>query len=324
MTLTNFPNGVSSFGIPIMGGGFPMGITESFFVDYGNGSDGVSTKANSAQRPFKTIDKALDVVTTNKNEGIALMGSSGHTLTEMLSITKNRVHMFGYDPGGRSYGQNARVSLGVTGVATDIATVQNTGVRNSFRNIKFSNGGTEAEALFCFAEGGEYTVLDSCELYKYSLLDSSLAAELLMNGDSAQIHNCTIGSNVGVIAGAIIRPCVMLTRETITGKVARDVTFSNCNFWRNCGDTANAFVWSTLATDVERFMEFRDCGFNVTKNSTADPAVAIGGAAAFTKGEIHVTGSSYAHNCSAVGTLVGVFSSIPTYAAKGGYAIQAT
>ena len=57
-------------------------------------------------------------------------------------------------------------------------------------------------------------------------------------------------------------PCVMITRETITGKVARDVTFGGCNFWRKCGDTDNRFVHGTGATDVERMMLFDDCVFH--------------------------------------------------------------
>jgi len=325
MGLTNFPNGITSMGIPIMGGGFPMGLTKTFFVDYGNGSDGVNAKANSATRPWKTIDKAYAALTTNKNEGIALMGNSSHALTEMLTVAKSRVHIFGYDPGGRMYGQNAKVSLGITGVATNLGTIQNTGVRNSFSNMKISNADTVSEGLFTFVEAGEYTVIDRCELYKSAHLSTSLAAELLMNGDSATVSNCIIGSNANAIgAGSFIRPCVMLTRETITGKVARDVTFINTQMWRWAANTANAFVWSTLATDVERKMEFRDCLFNVTKKSTAVPAVAIGGAAAFTAGEILLTGNTAENGCTALATQTGIFSCLPTYAADGGSGAQAT
>ena len=325
MGYTNFPNGITSMGIPVMGGHFPMGLTKVFFVDYGNGSDGVSEKANSAARPWKTIDKAYTALTTNKNEGIALMGNTTHTLTEMLTVAKNRVHIFGYDPGGRKYGQNAKISLGVTTAATDIGTIKNTGVRNSFSNIKFINENTVAEGIYCVVEGGEYAVYDRCEMYKSTDLDVTGAAELVMNGDSAIVSNCTIGSNANAISGAIIRPCVILTKGLAgTGKVSRDVTFINTEFWRWAGNTANAFVWSTTATDVERKMEFRDCLFNVTKKSTAVPAVAVGGAAAFTAGEILLTGTTAENGCTAMATQTGIFSCLPAYAAGGGSGIQAT
>jgi len=312
-------------GSPMMGSGLPMGLTKTFFVDYANGSDGVSVKANAADRPWKTIAKAYAALTTNKNEGIALMGNSSHTLTEMLTVAKNRVHIFGYDPGGRTYGQNAKISLGVTTAATDIGTVKNTGVRNSFSNVKFTNANTVAEGIYCFVDGGEYMVMDRCEVYKSTDLDVTGAAELVMNGDSAMISNCTIGSTANALSGAVIRPCVMLTKGLAgTGKVARDVTFVNTQFWRWAANTANAFVWSTTATDVERKMEFRDCLFDATKKSTAVPAVAVGGAAAFTAGEILLTGCTAENGCTALATQTGIFSLLPTYAAGGGSGVQAT
>lgn len=116
MSIYSFGNGLPTWNGVSMIGGMPAGLTKVFFVDYTLGSDG--NKGTDSKRPFKTIDKALDSVTTNKNEGIALMGNATHTLTEMLTVSKNRVHIFGYDPGGRMYGQNAKVSLGVTTAAT--------------------------------------------------------------------------------------------------------------------------------------------------------------------------------------------------------------
>jgi hypothetical protein len=302
-------------------GGMPPGLTKVYFVDYGSGSDG---NKGTFDKPFKTLAYAYSKVTTNKNEGIALIGNSTHTLTEMLTVAKNRVHIFGYDPGGRYYGQNAKVSLGVTTAATDLATLKNTGVRNSFRNIKFINENTVAQGIYCVLEAGEYAVYDTCEIYKSTDLDVTGAAEMAMNGDSATVRNCTIGSNANAISGAIIRPCVILTKGLVAGKVSRDVLFENCRFWRWAGDAANAFVWATTATDVERMMEFKDCAFIATIKSTGTPAVALGGAAALTAGEIVVSGSSYEKGCTALATQTGIWSAMPTLAAAGGSSLQCT
>jgi len=312
-------------GVPVIGGGIPATEGSVLFVDYGAGSDGVSTKANSITNAFKTIDKALDVATTNKNDIICLVGNSTHILTEMLTVSKNRVHFVGLDGASRMYGNGAKISLGSTVAATDIATVKNTGVRNTFCNIKFINSNDVAEGIYCFVDGGEYMGMDFCEIYKSTDLDVTGAAELVMNGDSAIIRNSTIGSNANAISGAIVRPCVMLTKGLAgSGKVARDVTFENCGFWRWAGNAANAFVWSTTATDVERKMEFRDCLFNVTKKSTGTPDVAIGGVSAFTAGEILLTGSTAENGCAALATQTGIFSCLSTYAAGGGSGVQAT
>jgi hypothetical protein len=287
MGLTNFPNGITSMGAPVLGNGIPATEGSVYFVDYGNGSDGVSAKANSITHAWKTLDKANDAVTTNKNDVICLVGNSTHTLTEMLTVSKNRVHFVGLDANARMYGQNAKVSLGVTTAATDIAAMQNTGVRNSFRNIKFMNSNTKDESLYCVAEGGEYTVYQNCELYKSSDLDVALAAELLCNGDSAQFSFCTIGDLVNQKGGSSAeRPCVLLTRETLTGKVARDVEFNDCVFLTKAATTATSCVHSTLANDVERRMIFRRPIFWNAKLGTADPAVAISLDNAQTQGDI--------------------------------------
>lgn len=317
-----FGKGIPSWnGVPMIAG---VPITEGnyYFVNYGTGSDG--NKGTSIDKPFKTVNKAYTMATTNNNDVICLMGSTSHTLTEMLSVAKNRVHFVGLDGSSRKYGQGTKVNLGVTTAATDIGTIQNTGVRNTFTNIKFSNSNTVAQGIYCFVEAGEYTVIDGCEIYKSTDLNVTGAAELVMNGDSAQVRNCVIGSNANAIVGAIVRPCVMLTKAIVAGKVARDVTFTNCEFWRWTANAANAFVWATSATDVERKMEFRDCLFNASTKSTASPDVAVGGTHALSAGEILLTGNTGEYNCTALATQTGVFSLLPTYAAAGGSAIQTT
>lgn len=60
MGLTNFPNGVSSFGIPLTGGMPPSFYGRYWFVDAKIGSDGNSGK--SASRPFQTMSKAFTMV----------------------------------------------------------------------------------------------------------------------------------------------------------------------------------------------------------------------------------------------------------------------
>jgi len=242
----------------------------------------------------------------------------------MLDFSKSRCHMFGYDPGGRCYGQNAKVQIGVPHAATDVAAMKNTGVRNSFSNIKFISNNTVTEGVYTVLEAGEYAVYDSCEFYLSTQLTVTGAAELACNGDSAQFTNCTVGSSAIVLVGAIVRPCVILTKGLVSGKVSRDVTFTGCQFWRKATNSANAFVWSTTATDVERKMEFRDCLFYADKTSTATPAVALGGAAALTDGRVILTGSSAEVGCTALATQTGFWSALPTLAAAGGSALQAT
>lgn len=224
-----------------------------------------------------SIASAVTAATTNRNDIIILNAQGAHTPTSMLTITKNRLHFFGLGMRGGAvgFGARARVTMGDSTVSADIALMQNTGVGNTFDNIKFDSSSIVAASIWGVAEGGEYSIYRNCEFYKSSDLDQTLAAELLLNGDSAQFLNCTLGSNVNAISGAIIRPCVELARETITGKVARDCYFENCMLWRKAGNTTNAFVDATGTTDVERMLMFKNCEFFATELSTAIPAEAV-------------------------------------------------
>lgn len=305
-------------GIPVPGDGIPASQGNYLFVDYGNGDDGVGLKSNTIRRPFKTVAKALSLARTNKDDVIALIGSSTHTLTEMLDVSINRVHFVGVDCTGRHYGQNAKIQLGVTTAATDIATIQNTGVRNSFRNIKFINSNTVAQGIYCVAEGGEYSVYENCEFYKDTDLDVTGAAELLHNGDSAQFRNCTFGSLANIVADNVIRPCVLLS-ATLSGKKCRDSYFENCMFWRKAGGTETQFVYGANATDVERLLMFNGCSFINNPLSAATPAHAVGFGAAQTEGAVFLKNCSSVDCTIMVQAAVGIYvdGAVPTFATTG-------
>ena len=288
---------------------------------------------------YNTVAAAYAAMTSNNNDVCVLGGHGAHAVTAMLDVSKSRCHFIGWDAGlplglsgGREYGQASKIEMGVTTAATDIAAVQNTGVRNTFRNIKISSANTVDEGLYAFAEGGEYTLIENCEIYKSTDLNETGAAELLFNGDSSVVRNCTIGSTVNAISGAILRPCVLMSRETITGKVARDFTFEKCTFLRKCGDTGNRFVYGANATDVERKGLFDRCLFWNAKLAAATPAQNVAFGASQTEGEVLLWGCMSQNAGTAMSTTTGVFvggfdqgaDSTAEGAAQIGISIQAT
>ena len=319
MALTSFPNGISSNGVPLLGGGLPATSGKYFFVDATNGNDG--NDGQSWDSAVKTIAQAYSLVTTNKDDVIVLSTNAAHELTAMLDISKNRVHFVG-DVHGRLYGQRARINY-ADGVATaDAFAVKNTGVGNTFTGIKFLNNNTDAQVVATVGEGGEYAVYRNCEFYNSCDLDSNTEAELVCNGDSAQFYDCTFGSLADAVSGDKVRPAVLLTKATVaTGKVSRDVLFDGCRFWKQAGGTTTAFV-KGAATDVERIMEFHDCQF-IANVLGATPAVAID-VATLTVGEIILTGDTVAFECTKIATATGVFSGLNTKVATATIGIQAT
>jgi hypothetical protein len=58
MGLTNFPNGITSFGVPVMGSGQDISGS-TYFVDNNSGNDG--NTGNSWERAFKSLAKAIAV-----------------------------------------------------------------------------------------------------------------------------------------------------------------------------------------------------------------------------------------------------------------------
>ena len=317
MSLTNFPHGITSFGIPLMGAGIPATFGTIYFVDYTNGSDGNDGK--SAKKPFKTIQKALDTVTTNKHDVIALSAYAAHPVSAMLDISKNRVHMIGLDlRSGYGMGARARITMGVTTAATDIAVMQNTGVGNTFTGIKFDSSNTVDESLYAVAEGGEYSIYNRCEFYKSTDLDVTGAAEVLNNGDGAQWLNCVFGSSANIVADNVIRANMLLT-ATLSGKKCRDNILDNCVFLTKAGGTEHVDIYGANATDVERMFYAKDCLFYNNILAAADPAHAVGFGAAQTEGCVILKNcTSVLHTVMAQAAMaIYVDGAVPTFATTG-------
>lgn len=292
---------------------------EDFLANHGPYLDGVD-------KVYNTVADGYNAMVSNRNDILKIASHGGHTMTAMLNITKNRCHFRSMDVQmGRHYGARTRLTMGVTTAATDIAVVKNTGVGNTFKGLKFDSSNTKAESLYAFAEGGEYSYFENCEFYKSTDLNVTGAAELLMNGDSDKFKDCTFGSNVNAISGAIIRPCVLLTRETITGKVCRDSMFEGCLFWRKCGNVANRFVYGANANDVERMLLFDNCIFFNTKLAGATPAQNVALGASQTQGYVLLKNCTSVGAATAMSTTTGVFidSSVPA-AATSGISVQAS
>lgn len=280
-------------------------------------------------RFFTSLSDAYDATESNNNDVIVLDGNSTHTLTAMLDISKNRVHFVGLDyllGVRRKYGQSTKVSLGVTAVATDIATVKNTGVRNSFRGIKFINGNTVTEGIYCFVDGGEYTEMECCEVYKSTDLDVTGAADFVCNADSPHYSNCTFGSLADARSGSVVRAAMLFTAGLAgAGKVARDVEMENCNFWIQCTSTANRFVYGANATDIERTCVMDRCRFVCNGASSAIPAQNVAFGASLTVGNVLLKDCSSVEAGTAMSTTTGVFvDGGPPTAATTGISVQAS
>lgn len=289
-----------------------------YHLDYRNGGDDAYHSGETWGEAFKTLGHAVSKMTSNNNDILLIDGDSTVVESEMVDISINRAHFVGMNGVLGHFGQGAKISLGVTTAATDIATIKNTGVRNTFMGIKVINSNTVAEGLYGFAEGGEFTRFSNCEFYKDTDLDETAAAEFLHNGDSAMFYNCTFGSTANIIAAAKIRPNVLLT-ATLAGKKCRDTYFENCLFLSKAGGTQHVAVYGANATDVERMLLMKDCTFLNNALSAATPAHAVGFGAAQTEGTVLLKNCTAVDHTVMAQAAVGIYvdGAVPTFGTSG-------
>jgi hypothetical protein len=88
MPLTNFDNGITSFGIPVLGGGGPFTTGNVFFVGSTVSSAVDSTSAGKGPDvPFATIDYAIGQCTANNGDVIIAMPGHSETISAAGGIT---------------------------------------------------------------------------------------------------------------------------------------------------------------------------------------------------------------------------------------------
>jgi len=301
----------------ILGGGYTV-FGNTWYVDPTNGSDDNTGK--SPDEAFASIGAAHSAATTNNHDVILVSAYAAHVQTSMLSITKSRLHFVGCDlRSGFGIGARARVTMGVTTAATDLAVMQNTGVGNTFTGFKFDSSNTKAESLYSVVEAGEYSIYQRCEFYKSTDLDETAAAEVANNGDSAQWLNCTFGSTANIIADDKIRPNMLLTGGIVSGKKCRDNVIDSCLFLVKAAGTEAVRIYGANATDVERMLLVKDSIFLSNALGAATPAHAVGFGAAQTQGSVILKNCTSVDHTVMAQAAVGIYvdGAVPTFGTTG-------
>ena len=95
--LTNFPNGITSFGIPIFGGSLPPFTGQYLFADYLNGNDG---NDGSPGTPLKTVQAAYAKTTSGNNDVIFIVGNGNYPtatqrITSTIAWSNDATHLIG-------------------------------------------------------------------------------------------------------------------------------------------------------------------------------------------------------------------------------------
>jgi hypothetical protein len=204
MSLTNFPNGISSFGVPVLGGGsIPATTGNTYFVSSGAGSSGAV--GTSPSNPLATIDQAINKCTADKGDQIIVMPGHAETIASATSLV---VDVAGISIIGLGNGRNRPVlsfsatasripvsandvlieGLVFLGAVADIVSgVTVTGDDVTIRDCEWASGSAILEFLQCLdIDASERTRIENCRFYLSATAGSAAAIRV----DATEL--CTI------------------------------------------------------------------------------------------------------------------------------------
>ena len=290
MTLTNFPNGVTSFGVPMIGGigGIPLTGTW-YFVDPANGSDANDGLAPSSA--LATLYMAHSKMTAGKNDVCYLIGDGATTGTARLSTalaqsvtssattgtltwSKNACHLIG-ETAPTMVAQRARIAppSGTYTQATfgsgNFVVVSASGC--IFQNFSlfngFSTGGTNQ---ICWTNSGSrnyYNNVNFGGMGDAASAQDTGSRSLKITGSENTFINCEVGLDT------VTRTVANASLEFASG-VARN-TFLGCNFPFQTSASTPLGIIVSAASGIDRWQKFDRCTFTNNVQSTSTTMAAL-------------------------------------------------
>lgn len=179
MSMTNFRNGVASFGIPVLPG-LPPTTGKVFFVHSGTGSN--STKGGTApDDPLGTIAYAIGLCTASKGDVIIVMPGHAETIAAAGGITVDKA---GVSIIGLGNGNNRpTITFSATGSTFAISAANVT-----VRNLRVTSSVDEMVKMFHVTAA--YCTLDGIEHFETA---SAQTIQFLLTTNAADyltIQNC--------------------------------------------------------------------------------------------------------------------------------------
>lgn len=228
--LTAHPNGISSFGVPVMGGGtIPTTTGDYYFVDSGSGAS--SNDGKSPTRAFATIDQAVNAATASNGDVIIVMPGHAETIASATSLV---LDVAGLTIIGLGHGRNRPV-LSFSATASRIPI--------SADNIYVSNLvflGAVADIVSGVTITGDDVTLHNCDfevgsaiLEFLQMLDIDAATRAVIDG-CRFIANATAGTNnairIDATVDSVIQNCEFrgdFTTAAISGNAGTAAASTN-------------------------------------------------------------------------------------------------
>ena len=273
MGLTHFPNGVSSFGVPQIGGSvWPVGggnnsPGRAYWVDPTNGSD--SNNGSSPDKALAKLSRAHTMMTANQNDTAFVIGNSSASSATVVSETatltwsKNLCHIVGVNAFNRI---SHRVSIRpVTNQFTPLVSVTASGCVFADFHVFTDSSSTSA---ITWAETGQRNAHINLHIGNTSnqtQADAAGSRAMTISGDGERyFERCTFGIDTGERAGA------NATVESLN--IANRDMFVDCMFIMRSDAAAPFHYMATTSSAIDRFVYFKSCLFTNFSTGTAQVA----------------------------------------------------
>lgn len=289
MTTTNFPNGLSSFGVPVLPPAGQVFTGKVFFVAPGaaNASDG--NRGDSLSAPLATLYKAHSLMTSGNNDVCYLVGNGAASGSARLSLanaqsvdstastgtltwSKDACHLIGI-ASPTNVAQRARIAppSGTYTQATfgsgNFIVVSGNGCL--FQNLSifngFSTGGVNQIALTVSGGRNAFVNVNVGGMGDAASAQDTGSRSLLLSGSTGEnlFSNCTIGLDT------VTRTVANASLE-FAGGTPRN-TFANCIFPFQTSAATVLGIIVSAAAGSDRWQKFDRCTFinNVQSTSTA-------------------------------------------------------
>jgi hypothetical protein len=306
MSLTSFPNGISSFGVPVVGPFISQG--KYIFVKPYSGLDGNS--GLSPDTAVKTLTKALALATANKNDVVVLFaeGNSAAATTDYQSVVldwnKDGVHLIGANAGPRFSHRSRIAAISTFDDATTLVTVSANGCL--FANIEMFLGVAGTSPTGCLKITGMRNKFYNCHIAGIGHDNNDIAdasSVWFATGASENyFKDCVIGvDTIGRGTGSTVSE-IRFTNSLAGGAASnhRNI-FEDCIIVGLCHTAGNYnFIKASVnASACGRFLLLKNCIF-------ANPGASAGGVEMTAAFLLHATlgGWMIMHNCTVVGAAI--------------------
>jgi hypothetical protein len=188
MPLTNFPFGVSSFGVPVFGGGnglIPITSGQYFWVD--SNATGPGTQG-SFKNPFTTLAAAYVACVASRGDVIIMKPGHAETIATntALALSKIGVSVIGLGSG------SLRPLITLTGT-TAAVSIAVSAASQTFRNFVITSGVIELAKAFTISAAD--VTIDGVDYRETVAANTILSFVTLTNAaDRFTLKNCTLKS----------------------------------------------------------------------------------------------------------------------------------